>query len=90
MISSQSWNLVSLCSGRESLGSRHRRLICGVEQNLNAKMGERDVETTSSFSGLTTSAGMYLCMGFGELLVELIHITYVKFLKSKELGDMKS
>ncbi len=39
MISSRSWNFVSLCSGRESLGSRHRRLICGVEQNLNAKIG---------------------------------------------------
>ncbi len=66
------------------------RVICGVEQSLNAKMGERDVETTLSFSGLTTSAGIYLCVGLGKLLVELIHITYVKFFKSKELGDMKS
>lgn len=41
MISSRSWNFVSLCSGRESLGSRHRRhrRIRRVEQNLNAKIG---------------------------------------------------
>jgi hypothetical protein len=39
VISSRSWNFVSLCSGRESLGSRHRRLIRRVEQNLNAKIG---------------------------------------------------
>jgi hypothetical protein len=39
VISSRSWNFVSLCSGRESLGIRHRRLIRRVEQNLNAKIG---------------------------------------------------
>jgi hypothetical protein len=62
------------------------RLICVVEQSLNAKMGERDVETTLSFSGLTTSAGIYLCIGFGELLVELIHIYLCKVLQKQTAG----
>jgi hypothetical protein len=58
------------------------RLICGVEQSLNAKMGERDVKTTLNFSGLTTSAGIYLCMGFGEL----IHIYLCKVLQEQRAG----